>query len=164
MGSAGAKSMDEWKPLDIETTLQPTDEHPAPSLDGLSVDAAMLQSQFEGSSPHLDEVRQRHEELLVTAGTLPETGLAAQHPERALAWVVNSINGRINPDGLTIPLHGATLEDLELKTKPTQEGTLVQLNVADGELPKLTREFPLPADASLSLQASFVEGQLHLRW
>ena len=100
----------------------------------------------------------------MTAGMLPETGLAAQHPERALSWVVNSINGRVNPDGLTIPLLGAELQQIQLKTKHTEETTLVQLRVEDGELPPLVRELPLPAEAASSLQATFVDGQLHLRW
>ena len=164
MGSLIPKSMDDWLHMEIDTTPPVNEEHLEASLDGLEVEASMLQAQFDSSSLHLEEVRQRHAEVLVTAGMLPETGLAAQHPERALSWVVNSINGRVNPDGLTIPLLGAELQQIQLKTKHTEETTLVQLRVEAGELPPLVRELPLPAEAASSLQATFVDGQLHLRW
>lgn len=164
MGSSVANSMDEWKPLDISTASEDAE----PSMDvrttGLQTDAATLQAEFESIPNHLSEVKQRHLEVLVTAGMLPETGLAETHPERALAWVVSGINGRLNPDGLTIPLLGAQPDQVHLQTKTTEEGTLVQLSVEDGDAPPLVRDLPLPAEAATHLQASFVDGHLHLRW
>ena len=106
--------MVEWEVLEISTEETPSELPGAASLDGLQADAASLQAEFETSSSHLEEVRQRHTEVLVTAGMLPETGLAEIHPERALAWVVQGINGRMNPDGLTIPLLGTTEEAIQL--------------------------------------------------
>ena len=157
------KPMDDWQPLDITTEDTPSTPL-EPAIDGLATDAANLQAAFETSSSHLDEVRARHTEVLVTAGMLPETGLADRHPERALAWIVESINGRMNPDGLTVPLLGTTEEAIRLHVKNTEDATLVKLDIHDPNGPPLVRELPLPAEASETLQATFVEGRLHLRW
>ena len=164
VGSSVPFSMDDWTPLDIETPTSSTDEALEVNFEGLSVDASALQARFEQDETHLDEVKQRHLEVLVTAGMLPETGLAANHPERALSWVLSTINGRIDPDGLTIPLLGTTPDRVNLQTKVTDNETLVQLNIEDGDLPALVRDLPLPLEAAETLQATFVEGHLHLRW
>ncbi len=156
--------MVEWEVLEISTEETPSELPGAASLDGLQADAASLQAEFETSSSHLEEVRQRHTEVLVTAGMLPETGLAEIHPERALAWVVQGINGRMNPDGLTIPLLGTTEEAIQLHVKHTEEATLVKLDIEDPEGPNLVREFPLPTEAAGTLSADFSHGRLSLRW
>ena len=100
----------------------------------------------------------------MTAGMLPETGLSERHPERALAWVVEGINGRLDPDGLSIPLLGTNEEAIQLHVKATDEATLVKLDIDDSEGAPLVREFPLPADANATLQATLSQGRLHLRW
>ena len=164
MGSACANCMEEWKPLDIATDEPLSEEQPQPTNEGLQTDALTLQANFETSANHLEEVRLRHTEVLVTAGMLPETGLAEQHPERALAWIVNGINGRLNPDGLTIPLLGAEEEAIQLHVKETEEATVVKLDVRDPAGPNLVREFPLPTEAAGSLSADFSHGRLTLRW
>ena len=164
VGSACATRMEEWKPLDIATDEPQSEQRPQPTNEGLQTDAPTLQANFEASANHLEEVRLRHTEVLVTAGMLPETGLAEQHPERALAWVVNGINGRMNPDGLTIPLLGAEENAIQLHVKETEEATLVKLDVQDPEGPNLVREFPLPTEAAGSLSADFSHGRLTLRW
>tara|TARA_B100000900_G_scaffold416231_1_gene450347 strand:- start:4291 stop:4761 length:471 start_codon:yes stop_codon:yes gene_type:complete len=156
--------MVEWEVLEISTKDAPSEHPEAASLDGLQADAERLQADFETSLGHLSEVRQRHTEVLVTAGMLPETGLAEVHPERALAWVVQGINGRMNPDGLTIPLLGANEEAIQLHVKHTEEATLVKLDIEDPEGPNLVREFPLPSEASGTLTADFSHGRLSLRW
>ena len=156
--------MVEWEVLEISTEESPSEQPQGASLDGLQTDAAHLQADFETSSGHLSEVRQRHTEVLVTAGMLPETGLAELHPERPLAWIVRGINGRMNPDGLTIPLLGTTEEAIQLHVKHTEEATLVKLDIEDPEGPNLVREFPLPSDASGTLTADFSHGRLSLRW
>ncbi|MCH1541015.1 MAG: hypothetical protein L7S56_06260 [Candidatus Poseidonia sp.] len=157
--------MDEWKPLTIEETgIDETAKLPAVNSEGFAGDASLLQAQFDGQSNHLSEVRERHTEILVTAGMLPETALHELEPERALAWVVESVNGRMNPDGLTLPLLGSSLENIHLHHRDTDEHTYVQLKINDGDLPALVREFPLPKEASATLQARFEAGRLHLRW
>ena len=95
---------------------------------------------------------------------LPESNLAQTQPERALAWMVNSLNGRLNPHGLSIPLLGTSLEKIMLKSKTTEDATLVQLNVSEGEFEPLVKEFPLPQEASASLTATFLDGRLHISW
>ena len=164
VGSSVPISMDDWRPLDIETDSEGSVEPLEVELQGLGVDASTLQAHFDQDQSHLDEVKQRHLEVLVTAGMLPETGLAANHPERALSWMVSGINGRVNPDGLTIPLLGTTPDQVHLQTKVTDNETLVQLNVNDGDMPDLVRNLPLPLEAADTLQATFVDGHLHLRW
>lgn len=157
------KPMDEWQPLDMTTEDMPSTPL-EPVIDGLSTDAANLQAAFEMANTHLDEVRARHTEVLVTAGMLPETGLSDRHPERALAWIVEGINGRVDPDGLSIPLLGTHEEAIQLHVKTTEDATLVKLDIHDPNGDPLVRELPLPADANATLQATFSEGRLHLRW
>lgn len=164
MGSAVATFMDDWKPLNIESEEAAPHQGPTASLDGLQTDASTLQAHFEASTDHLEEVRMRHTEVLVTAGMLPETGLAERHPERALAWVVQSINGRMDPDGLTIPLLGTQEEAVQLHVKETEEATVVKLDVQDTEGPNLVRELPLPVGVAATLSAGFSNGRLTLRW
>jgi len=155
--------MDEWQPLDM-TTEDATPLPLEPAVDGLSTDASNLQAAFETTSTHLDEVRARHTEVLVTAGMLPETGLSERHPERALAWIVQGINGRVDPDGLTIPLLGTHEEAIQLHVKTTEDATLVKLNIHDPNGDPLVRELPLPVEANTTLKATFSRGRLHLRW
>jgi hypothetical protein len=164
VGSSFPNPMDEWMPLDINKDSDASEASLKPFTEGLMADAATLQAEFEQTSSHLDEVKQRHLEVLVTAGMLPETGLAETHPERALQWVVSGINGRLHPDGLSIPLLGAHPEHVLLETKVTDQNTVVQLTVRDGDAPDLVRELPLPLEAATTLEATFVEGRLHLRW
>ena len=99
MGSSVPNGMDDWKDLEILTQNDALVEVEA-AQDGLTSEPTQLHAQFEMSSEHLDEVRHRHTEVLVTAGMLPESNLAQNQPERALAWMVNSLNGRLNPHGL----------------------------------------------------------------
>jgi hypothetical protein len=164
VGSSFRPPMDEWVPLDMNVESRPSQPSLKPTMEGLETDASALQAQFEQNATHLDEVKQRHLEVLVTAGMLPETGLADTHPERALQWVVQGINGRLNPDGLTIPLFGALPEQVTLQTKITEQNTVVQLSVSDGDAPALVRDLPLPIAAAATLEASFTDGKLHLRW
>ena len=156
--------MDEWKPLDL-TNEDMSHEALMPAVpEGLETDAPSLQAHFEVSNNHLADVRQRHTEVLVTAGMLPESGLADHLPERALAWVVEGINGRMNPDGLTIPLLGTNEAAIQLHVKQTEEATLVRLDIEDTEGPNLVRELPLPTEAGATLAANYNNGRLTLRW
>ena len=157
--------MDEWSPLAIEQSTSTIKHQPeGQSFDGFAPDASLLQAQFETEESHLSEVRQLHAEVLVTAGMLPETSLAQSEPSRALSWIVESVNGRMNPDGLTIPLLGTTYDDVHLRFKTINDQTVVRLQVDDGDLPPLVKEIPLPQSASTNLSAVFSEGRLHLRW
>ena len=80
--------MDEWKPLDL-TTENMDHEALAPVVpEGLETDAASLQAHFESANNHLMDVRQRHAEVLVTAGMLPESGWRSTFPSVLLrGWL-----------------------------------------------------------------------------
>lgn len=157
--------MDEWTTLAIKPDEAPQGDLSAPAItDGLEADAATLQAEFDLSSNHLADVRQRHEQVLITAGMLPETDVANRLPDRALDWVVNGLNGRISPDGLSIPLLGAQLEDIHLDVNTTEDTTVVRLRVNEEGHDPLTREMTLPEQAGESLVARWVNGHLHLRW
>jgi hypothetical protein len=65
---------------------------------------------------------------------------------------------------LTIPLLGAQPDAIVLRSKQTDDATLVRLTVADGDETPLVRELPLPLEASGELTATLVNGYLHLRW
>ena len=164
VGSSNPKRMEDWKPLDFTGDEEAVVGEQPPMPEGLETDAATLQALFESSNDHLADVRQRHTEVLITAGMLPESGLAEHHPERALAWVVEGINGRLNPDGLTVPLLGTHEDAIQLHVKQTEEATLVRLDIEDSEGPNLVRELPLPAEAASTLAANFTNGRLTLRW
>ena len=165
VGSLDVLAMDDWKPLAIEPVDGPIDGVAHPEItDGLNADAATLQAAFEATSTHLDDVRQRHEQVLITAGMLPETDVANRLPERALDWVVSGLNGRVNPDGLSIPLLGAHLEDVHLEVNTTENATTVRLRVDEEGHDSLTREMTLPEGVNSTLMARWVNGHLHLRW
>ena len=156
--------MDEWTPVDIEEANEAPPFAEGGETHGLSVDAATLQASFEGEAAHLVEVRQRHEAVLVTAGMIPEHALAATQPERALTWVVRGLNGRIHPDGLTIPLLGSALEHVNLTTSTEGETATVRLTVSEDGHEPLVRDMNLPEKAMNGFTATWVNGHLHLRW
>jgi len=157
-------TMDDWNELPLTTVEEEGNLPQQTPPQGLEVEASTLKAAFEHDSPHLNEVRERHIEVLATAGMLPETALASHTPERALSWLVSTINGRLHPDGLTIPLLGAQPDAIVLRSKQTDDATLVRLTVADGDETPLVRELPLPLEASGELTATLVNGYLHLRW
>ena len=164
MGSSAPWVMDEWTPVDIEEANEAPPFAEGVETHGLSVDAATLQASFEGEAAHLVEVRQRHEAVLVTAGMIPEHALAATQPERALTWVVQGLNGRIHPDGLTIPLLGSALEHVNLTTSTEGETATVRLTVSEDGHEPLVRDMNLPEKAINGFTATWVNGHLHLRW
>ena len=52
---------------------------------------------------------------------------------------MEGINGRLNPDGLTVPLLGTHEDAIQLHVKQTEEATLVRLDIEDNEGPNLVR-------------------------
>ena len=65
--------MEDWKPLDFTGDEEAVVGEQPPMPEGLETDAATLQALFESSNDHLADVRQRHTEVLITAGMLPES-------------------------------------------------------------------------------------------
>ena len=154
-----------WEPLAVGTDpTQVTPGEMKPKTTGdLTASVESLHSEFHQLADHLGEVQTMHEQVLVSAGMLPESHLAEVQPERQLKWMVEALHGSVNPDGLTIPLLGVTAKDVVLFTKKEGEITHLKLVIADGENEPLEREMPLP-EAADGLSANYVNGRLHLRW
>ncbi len=139
--------MEEWEEVEIETVS-----------DGLDASPSELHAAFEMSGDHLSEVRDRHTMMLVTSGELPETHMAEIAPERRLDWVIDELNGRRHSDGLSIPLHGAEMENIDLTKGELDGHSTLKLKVGTFE-----RKLPLPADIE-NIKANFTDGILNIRW
>ena len=139
--------MEEWEEVEIET-----------ASDGLDASPSELHAAFEMSGDHLSEVRDRHTMMLVTSGELPETHMAEIAPERRLDWVIDELNGRRHSDGLSIPLHGAEMENIDLTKGELDGHSTLKLKVGTFE-----RKLPIPADIE-NIKANFTDGILNIRW
>ena len=139
--------MEEWEEVEIETVS-----------DGLGASPSELHAAFEMSGDHLSEVRDRHTMMLVTSGELPETHMAEIAPERRLDWVIDELNGRRHSDGLSIPLHGAEMENIDLTKGELDGHSTLKLKVGTFE-----RKLPIPADIE-NIKANFTDGILNIRW
>lgn len=139
--------MAEWEEVEIEAVS-----------DGLNATPSELHAAFEMSADHLTEVRDRHTMMLVTSGELPETHMADIAPERRLDWVIEELNGRRHSDGLSIPLHGAEMNNIDLSKGELEGHSILKLKVGAFE-----RKLPLPADIH-TIKASFTDGILNIRW
>jgi hypothetical protein len=95
---------------------------------------------------------------------LPETHIAEVQPQRQLAWVIKELHGRLNPDGLSIPLLGAELNQINLQVLKTETHSTVKLTIAEESNSTFERLMPLPEEATGDITAHFVNGRLHLRW
>jgi len=154
-----------WEPLPVGTdhTQVTPGEIDTQGVIGLTAEVEQLHAEFHQQGHHLNEVQSMHEEVLVSAGMLPETHMAEVHPDRQLKWMVEALHGKVNPDGLTIPLLGVTAEDVALFTKKDGDRTMLKLVVRDGDQEPLEREMPLP-EADTEVSANYINGRLHLRW
>ena len=139
--------MAEWEEVEIEAIS-----------DGLNATPSELHAAFEMTGDHLAEVRERHTMMLVTSGELPETHMADIAPERRLDWVIEELNGRRHSDGLSIPLHGAEMENINLSKGELEGHSTLKLKVGTFE-----RKLPLPADIN-TIKASYTDGILNIRW
>ena len=162
--ASNGNDMEEWQDIDISLD-KPTDLVPEePVSNGLEVTPDLLHGEFHQQAGHLGEVTQLHSQLLVTAGMLPETHIAEVQPQRQLEWVIKELHGRLNPDGLTVPLLGAEINQIHLQVMRSETRATVKLTITDENNPALERLMPLPEEATGDLTAHFVNGKLHLRW
>jgi 6-phosphogluconolactonase/glucosamine-6-phosphate isomerase/deaminase len=122
-----------------------------------------LHAEVAADANHLEEVRQRHTFHLVTAGMLPESHLANIEPERRLAWMVEELHGRSDPDGLTLPMAGVADAELTTEVIEGDQGSMLRIKIEQDGAPTLERELPLAADAK-DVKHHFVDGHLVVRW
>ncbi len=157
--------MASWEPLHMKTEIDEGEGHQTKgqALTGLVAEPSLLHEQFHDSAEHLAEVQMNHQQVLAAAGMLPETHIAEVEPERRLAWMVDQLHGTLNPDGFTIPLHGADVNDIQLFTLHEQSQRQVKISIRELGHTDFERVLPLPSDAE-EVQAHFINGRLHLRW
>ena len=139
--------MEEWEDVDIEVVSS-----------GLDAKPSELHAAFEISGDHLAEVRDRHTMLLVTSGELPESHIADIAPERRLSWIIDEMNGKMHADGLSIPLHGAEVDSIDLSKGELEGHSILKLKIGNFE-----RKLPLPTEVE-SIKASLNDGVLNVLW
>ncbi|MGB0464093.1 MAG: hypothetical protein ACPGIG_04495 [Candidatus Poseidoniaceae archaeon] len=159
--------MTEWELVNL------SDSKPQTIVEDLSnTDAGSLESEVENlhtnfwqEANHLKEVENRHLQVLVSSGMIPEEHIANTEPSRKLDWFVNELNGRINPDGLSIPLKGLEIDDIEIYQMKTDEDTQIKLKFIEKDGQELERVLNIPSNNSESaIQANFFNNRLYLRW
>ena len=159
--------MTDWELVDISET-KPTiivNETDNVDVGGLHSEVENLHANFWQEANHLKEVENRHLQVLVSSGMIPEEHIANTEPSRKLDWFVNELNGRINPDGLSIPLKGLEIDDIEIYQMKTGEDTQIKLKFIEKDGQELERVLNIPSNNSESaIQANFFNNRLYLRW
>ena len=139
--------MEDWEEVEIQAVS-----------DGLDASPSELHAAFEISGDHLSEVRDRHTMMLVASGELPESHMADIAPERQLDWIVKELNGDLFSNGLTIPMHGVTMDAIRLSRGELDGHSILKLQVGD-----FVRKLPIPAESYL-IDASLSDGVLNIKW
>ena len=148
--------MSDWKPLDVSE-----DELEGIDASDFSATPEQLHTEFQTSATHLHEVQSMHKHVLVQAGMIPETHIAEVEPTQRLEWVLQELHGMSNPDGLTIPLLGVTLE---VQIKEVGSETHVKISIQQEGNAPFERVLPLNNEQAETLRVHFINGRLHLRW
>ena len=159
--------MTDWKLVDISDDKPESFVEDLQDLDygGLESDVQNLHSNFWKDADHLTEVENRHLQVLVSSGMIPEDHIASTEPSRKLDWFVNELNGRLNPDGLSIPLKGLEIEDIEIYQKTSDNESVIKLNLTEKDGQELERIMNIPNDSpEFNIQANFFNNRLYLRW
>ena len=159
--------MTDWKLVDISNTKPTTIVEEIDDLHagGLQTEVDNLHADFWQEANHLKEVENRHLQVLVTSGMIPEDHIANTEPSRKLDWFVTELNGRVNPDGLSIPLKGLEIGDIEIYQMKTDNDTQIKLKLIEKDGQELERVLNIPADGSESaIEANFFNNRLYLRW
>lgn len=157
--------MTEWEEVDISIGEPESNiESLATAADGLSANVESLHSNFWQDAAHLSEVEDRHVQVLINAGMIPEDHIASTEPTRKLSWFVNELNGRIDPDGLSIPVKGLEVDDIKIYQKTDQE-SLVRLKFVEKNGQELERFIDLKSESDkYNIKANFYNDRLYLRW
>ena len=159
--------MTDWKLVDISDDEPESFVEDLENLDygGLESDVQNLHTNFWKDADHLTEVEDRHLQVLVSSGMIPEDHIASTEPSRKLDWFVKELNGRLNPDGLSIPLTGLDIEDIEIYQKTSENESVIKLNLTEKDGQELERIMNIPNDSpEFNIQANFYNNRLYLRW
>jgi len=159
--------MTDWKLVDISDDKPESFVEDLQDLDygGLESDVQNLHSNFWKDADHLTEVENRHLQVLVSSGMIPEDHIASTEPSRKLDWFVNELNGRLNPDGLSIPLKGLEIGDIEIYQKTSDNESVIKLNLTEKDGQELERIMNIPNESpEFNIQANFFNNRLYLRW
>tara|TARA_B110000459_G_scaffold195723_1_gene236733 strand:+ start:9650 stop:10129 length:480 start_codon:yes stop_codon:yes gene_type:complete len=159
--------MASWENIDInlDSSLVGDLEEELIDTSGLTISPQSLHGEFHSTAQHLTEVETRHRQVLVTAGMIPEEHISSVEPSMSLKWMVEELNGRMNPDGLSIPLMGVELGDFQLSTNHDDRYINVKLSIKDGHTESFERTFSIPRESMDSqINAHFINNRLYLRW
>ena len=158
--------MTTWQRVDITNEeVDLNEDNQQTGSDGLSATPKLLHGDFNLDAHHLADVRSQHKQVLVTAGMIPEEHIANVEPSLKLEWMVNELNGRVNPDGLTIPLLGVEQSQIELYSRQIDNSIVLKLKITEDDGDTLERELTAPEGVSINnLTARLVNNQLNLRW
>lgn len=156
--------MNEWKEIEISDTLDSDESsnQAEKSPNRIQQLAEIKFNEFIQQSPHLNEVRSRHQQVLVASGLQPESQVLQQNPDMALKWFVDELNGEFITDGLELPMHGMTIDSIKLETTQLDDGHVLGRLRLESENGPLERTFPIPTESIRNV--SFVNGFLRLRW
>ena len=150
--------MTEWELVNLSDSKPETIVEDLSNTDagGLESEVENLHTNFWQEANHLKEVENRHLQVLVSSGMIPEEHIANTEPSRKLDWFVNELNGKVNPDGLSIPLKGLEIDDIEIYQMKTDEDTQIKLKFIEEDGRELERVLNIPSDNSESaIQANF---------
>ena len=159
--------MSSWEHIEVNTESEGLEEMEKEFIqtDGLAASPEQLHNEFHVNAEHLSEVEQRHKQVLVTSGMIPEEHLSWNEPSLSLKWMVEELNGRMNPDGLSIPLMGVDLGDFEILLHDDDKFVNVKLSIKDGQTESFERTFNIPKDSmNNEISAHFINNRLYLRW
>jgi hypothetical protein len=159
--------MTEWELVDLSVSKPETIVEDLSNTDagGLESEVENLHTNFWQDANHLKEVENRHLQVLISSGMIPEDHIANIEPSRKLDWFVNELNGKINPDGLSIPLRGLEIDDIEIYQMRTEGDTQIKLKLIEKDGQELERVLNISSHKSESvIQANFFNNRLYLRW
>jgi len=159
--------MTEWELVDLSVSKPETIVEDLSNTDagGQESEVENLHTNFWQDANHLKEVENRHLQVLISSGMIPEDHIANIEPSRKLDWFVNELNGKINPDGLSIPLRGLEIDDIEIYQMRTEGDTQIKLKFIEKDGQELERVLNISSHKSESvIQANFFNNRLYLRW
>lgn len=159
--------MADWELVDISPDRPETkvSDPSNPNIGGLQSQVENLHRDFWQNANHLAEVEERHKQVLVSSGMIPESHLAATEPSRKLNWFVEELNGRVNPDGLSIPLKGLEIDDISIQKKTEDNETAIKFIFTEKDGSELERVVSINHDDfGAEFSANFFNNWLHIRW